>query len=809
VGTTDGSRLELGAFAYGIEISDGAAAFRAAVKRGKLVIALGKGDSFLRQLPGGNIEIPFEVGVRASTLDGVHLEGGTRARVNLPVSATVFGVFTVQFLELELIVDPELALGLRAGVSLTLGPFAASVDRVGVTLALHQIGDGNFELSEFVGFAPPKGIGLVIASSTVKGGGYLFIDSERGEYAGALELKFAKWSLKAIGVVSTKRPDGSEGWSFLLFVFGQFKLHIAFGVFWTGVGGMIGLHHRSDIDALSAGMRTGALDDVLFPQNPIADAPRIVNRYRTLFPIAGGNLVFGLMFELSYSDPPIVYVRLGLIVDARNALGPGSFDVSKVILVGQVLVQLPPRDTGAPPILKLLIDVVGFYDDDTGFLLVRARLRDSFVGIEGFTKLDLAGELLVAVQFGADEGFVLSAGGFHPRYQGLPARVPRDLDKLRVSFKLGPVSLSIELYVAVTPNSVQGGLKASLKANFKVASIEASLGFDALWYRTPRSYFLVDMEFNAKVKAFGRTLAAVKVTGTLEGPDEWRFAGRFSFSILWWDKTVPFDERWGEVRVADVAQISLGEVVAAEMANPDNVTIEMPSGVANPLTLAPSPQLKLAHPLGRLAIRQRAVPIGLELQRLGTRPIAGGPQTVTVTTVAVNDVTLATFEHTTESFSRGEFVDLSDDEKLTGPSFEPFPSGVIVGSSGFVTADGLARDVAAGFETVRFDPEPESFVSTWTVSSMPFAVASHDAAVHASQFGAAARSDRAEAAMRVSSPLAAAAIAVDEPPLALVAQDTLLETAVLEGPAARSLSLAAQMAAAGGNRVVERFEVLV
>ena len=64
------------------------------------------------------------------------------------------------------------------------------------------------------------------------------------------------------------------------------------------------------------------------------------------------------------------------------------------------------------------------------------------------------------------------------------------------------------------------------------------------------------------MKAFGRTLAAVKVTGTLEGPDEWRFVGKFSFSILWWDKTVPFDERWGEVRVADVAEISLAEVVA-------------------------------------------------------------------------------------------------------------------------------------------------------------------------------------------------------------------------------------------------------
>ncbi|MET0711376.1 MAG: hypothetical protein ABWZ30_02585, partial [Jiangellaceae bacterium] len=259
----------------------------------------------------------------------------------------------------------------------------------------------------------------------------------------------------------------------------------------------------------------------------------------------------------------------------------------------------------------------------------------------------------------------------------------------------------------------------------------------------------------------------------------------------------------------DVEHVSLGAVIAAELANPDNVTIELPSGIANPLTFASSPQLKLAHPLGRLAIRQRAVPIGLQLQRLGTRPIAGGPQTVDVATVALNDATMTSFEHTTESFSRGEFVDLTDDEKLTGPSFEPFPSGVIVGSSGYVTAESHARDVTAAFETVRFDPEPESLMTTWTVAAMPIVIASHDAAMHASQLGAAARSDRAEATLRIASPLNAAAIAVDEPPLALVAQESLNEAAVLEGPAIRSLSLAAQAAAAGGHRVVERFEVMV
>ena len=68
-------------------------------------------------------------------------------------------------------------------------------------------------------------------------------------------------------------------------------------------------------------MKTGALDDVLFPENPVADAPRIISRYKQLFPIEPDSLLLGPMLELSFSEPPIVYVRLGLIFEVRNALG--------------------------------------------------------------------------------------------------------------------------------------------------------------------------------------------------------------------------------------------------------------------------------------------------------------------------------------------------------------------------------------------------------------------------------------------------------------------------------------------------------
>jgi len=473
-------------------------------------------------------------------------------------------------------------------------------------------------------------------------------------------------------------------------------------------------------------------------------------------------------------------------------------------------VQMPPKATGVPAILKLLVDVVGFYDADKEFLLVRARLRDSFVGVEGFAKLDLAGELVLAIQFGDDANLVLSAGGFHPRYTGLPERVPRDLDRLRVSFGIGPVKLSVEQYFAVTPNSVQAGQKASLKADFGVAGIEASLGWDALLYLSPRFYFVVDLEFKAKVRAFGETLASVGVSATLEGPDLWRVHGEFSFSILWWDKSVSFDESWGELTEAEAGTASLKEALVAELSNPDNLAPEGPVGGATLVTLAPAQGAeKLAHPLGRLAVRQKAVPFGLRLDRIGTKRLAGGPASVSVQSVALNDGTLPAFDSASELFARGQFMELSDTEKLTGKVFEQFPSGVVVGKADYSTPAGsLARDVKSSFETVRLDPEPKGLISRWATVRLAAVTPTYATALYASTLGAAARSERAQREQRTTSPLSGAAVTVQEPPLTLVGQGALTGVASLVGAAKVSPTLAGQAAEAGGYRVVETFEVV-
>jgi hypothetical protein len=328
-----------------------------------------------------------------------------------------------------------------------------------------------------------------------------------------------------------------------------------------------------------------------------------------------------------------------------------------------------------------------------------------------------------------------------------------------------------------------------------------------LFYLSPRFYFEIDLAFNAKVKAFGETLAAVGVQASLEGPDLWHIKGEFSFSILWWDKSVPFDESWGERQTVDAGTASLPSALQAELSNPDNVTPESPKGGA-PVALAPAGgSEKLAHPLGSLAIRQRAVPLELVIDRLGTQRLAGGAQSVSVVAVALNGSALPHFQPATESFARGQFMDLSPDERLTGKVFETFPCGVVVGSSEYRTPDALARDVRAGFETRRLDPEPAGILRKWRAAKLGFAVPSHASVLQASKLGASARSERARERNSIISPLAASVVSLEEPPLALVDAGTLREVGALSSGAASSVTLASQQAAGAGQKVVEKFEV--
>ncbi len=86
--------------------------------------------------------------------------------------------------------DAGIGLATGAMLKFDLGPMHAVVENIGIKSML-KFSPGNLGPVDLdFGFLPPDGIGLSLDAGGFKGGGYLKFDSDRGEYAGALELDF-------------------------------------------------------------------------------------------------------------------------------------------------------------------------------------------------------------------------------------------------------------------------------------------------------------------------------------------------------------------------------------------------------------------------------------------------------------------------------------------------------------------------------------------------------------------------------------------------------------------------------------------
>jgi hypothetical protein len=103
---------------------------------------------------------------------------------------------------------PPLQIGLATSITANLGPLVATVDHIGINIGISFPPDGKGQLGMAdlsFAFAPPKGVGLEVDAGVIVGGGFLYLDPDKGQYYGALELEFQYlFSLKAIGIVNTK-----------------------------------------------------------------------------------------------------------------------------------------------------------------------------------------------------------------------------------------------------------------------------------------------------------------------------------------------------------------------------------------------------------------------------------------------------------------------------------------------------------------------------------------------------------------------------------------------------------------------------
>src|SRR5262249_40153604 len=181
----------------------------------------------------------------------------------------------------------------------------------------------------------------------------ILFNPEKGQYAGVLDVSLAeKVQVKIIGVIDTVLPDGSRGFSFLLIITFDFPpIQLGFGFTLNGVGGLGGVNRTMNPDALHAGFRAHTLNSVLFPPDPIANAPQIITNIENFFPPAEGRYLFGPMLELGWGTPTLITLAIGVILEVPDPV--------RLVLLGLIDAGLPTMDAA---LVELHIDVLGVMD---------------------------------------------------------------------------------------------------------------------------------------------------------------------------------------------------------------------------------------------------------------------------------------------------------------------------------------------------------------------------------------------------------------------------------------------------------------
>jgi hypothetical protein len=696
LGVAGGSRIEAQMVMLGLDTdlawdagagtANGGIGVEAGVEKGKAVLSLAGADGFLAHLlPAEGLQLQADFAIGYSSARGVYFRGGAGLSTDMRVDLDL-GPVNIPSLHLGL--TPQgggIALEVSAVVNARLAVFEAVVHGVGATalLTFPQHG-GNLHFANLaIGFKAPTGVGLAITKGPITGGGFLGYDEAKGEYFGALELTFQGFiSLKAVGIIDTKLPDGTSGFSLLVLVTAEFiPIQLGFGFTLVGVGGLLGLNRTLDTEALRQGVRTGSVNSILFPPDVVGNVAQIVSDLKSFFPPQQEHFVLAPMGKLGWGTPTLISLELGVILDIPSP---------QVAIIGVLRCILPAEDL---PILRLQVAFAGGIDFDKGLIWFDASLFDS--GILVYT---ISGDMALRIGWGDQPLFVLSVGGFHPAFHEVPPDLT-GMKRITIALMSGDnPRLVATSYFAVTSNTVQNGSRVELYAAACGFNIYGFLGYDLLVQFDP-FHFVADIGAGLALREGDDEICGIHVSCELSGPTPWHANGDASIDILFFSIDIGFDVTWGDdaPAIPPATEDVLALIVDA-LRKDSSWRAELPSNTTQTVTLrdfTPPADHVVAHPFGVVSVSQKIAPLDMTIDRFGNkRPSADTKFALTWDGGTGSDVR--------EEFAVANFVTLSDNEKLSRKSFEQLKSGLRL-----VTGDAAAmgakvdKDVAYELEYLR------------------------------------------------------------------------------------------------------------
>jgi hypothetical protein len=653
---------------------------------------------FLRFLIGDGIELEAAVDVDVST-SGVRFGGALGLLFSVPLNKRL-GLLYLDLLDLALVgATDSVQVNARVALRLELGPIVIELAGLGaaVTLRPDPGGDGSLgELDVGLELLTPTRLVVVVESDAVSGGGFVDVDPATGRYTGGLALDLLGVGISALAVVDTMIPGDPDGWALFASLGATFPspIPLGFGFTLVGVGGVLALDRTIDAEALAAGLRTGVVDALLFPEDPFGDSVELLDQIDDYFPLMAGNTVVGPVVMLGWGTPTLITAQLGVIVSLPDGV---------IAVMGSVEALLPVPDA---PLLTLHMDALGVVDVAAGTFSLTASLYDSRL----LGTIDLSGDMAMYLATAGQPYFLLSVGGYHPSFHP-PSTVPaamHDLRRMRASIVIAPiVTVTVETYFAVTSNTVQFGASVNLEASVEVwpATYTARgwFEFDVLLIFSPFK-IVADMSAGVGIYSGNKELMGVELAAHLEGPEPWFASALASFKFFGLRVTFELEvggHAAGEPRpVGHPRTDALAALRLLASWSEDAPIDGLAAGLTYLTPVEESTEVLWVRPDHQLSVRQSIAPLDRTLEIIGQAVPAVGQELLHITEARVGGEPVD-FTTSVDWFAPAQFEELGRAEKLSRASFEEMNAGATFGqSSAAVTSrpKELATSVDTGYE---------------------------------------------------------------------------------------------------------------
>jgi hypothetical protein len=669
-----------------------------------------------------DLTVPFDLGLEWSSIGGLTLTGSASLSISLGNDIQIAGgVFSVRDLTLGLVLGDDIAIDVSGDVYFDLTVFQAVVGGVGLRTTIgFPDGGGNLgPIDLSFGIVPPSRVGLTVDLEAVRGGGFLDIDHEIGRYSGALAIEVLTVGITAITVIDTELPGEPDGFALFASLTISFPgIPLGFGFVLTGVGGLVAVNRTMDAEAIGAALRTGVIDSLLFPEDPIRDAATLIARIDEYFPLQSGSVVFGPVIEIGWGVPtPLITAQLGVMIAVPDGV---------IAILGSITAALPTPDAA---LITLHMDVLGVIDLPAGEISIVASLYDSRL----LETIDLSGDMAMFVRATGQPYFLLSVGGYHPSFQP-PSNTPssmHDLRRMTASIAIASnVDVSIRAYFALTSNTVQFGASINVEASVEIwpttYTARGFFEFNVLLQFSPFK-LLADMSAGVGIYSGNKELMGVQLSLQLEGPQPWYVIGNATFKFF--GVNVKFELEVGsqaagepkptiELRDDVIAALEAG--AAWSEAGPiDGVSSGLIFGV---LDAPPDDTTVWIRPDHQLAVTQGVAPFDRDIEIVGQGVPAAGHERLEVTAARFGDTDVP-FAMVDDWFAPAQYESLTQTERLTRASYEQMPAGVSFGTADVTVDVGLAATASTDYET-----------EAWADDSDPL-----EAAIRTSGVGMAAR----------------------------------------------------------------------